>query len=309
MANPRPHQIVECKTIDGVTLEGWFWEVDGPAPVVIMTHGLNCVKEMSLPETAVGFQKAGYNVLLYDSRSIGGSGGSPRNQIDPWQNAEDISDVVSYVETLPSVDPRRIVLFGLSSGGTISACAAAIDVRVAALVMVCPIFKFIRPDKRKTAFTQLIKDRRSQLKGNKPYTLQPFNSKGENPIGYAGSGGPGGIEAYHLMRAAVERGHDNFRDRITLQSYCKMAHFRPASLLREMLDGVPSLMVVPEMDNVSLPEDQKAVFESLKCEKRLYLAERAGHMSVLSDERSARVLMEMVGFVNESLRSKGAPGN
>ena len=46
---------------------------------------------MSLAETAEGFQAAGYNVILYDSRSIGGSGGLPRNQIDPLQNVEDIS--------------------------------------------------------------------------------------------------------------------------------------------------------------------------------------------------------------------------
>ena len=46
---------------------------------------------MSLAETAEGFQSAGYNAILYDSRSIGGSGGFPRNQIDPLRMAEDIS--------------------------------------------------------------------------------------------------------------------------------------------------------------------------------------------------------------------------
>ena len=167
---------------------------------------LNCVKEMSLAETAEGFQGAGYNVLLYDSRNVGGSGGMPRNQIEPLRMAEDISgsstlvtqreeretvtlltfptiDVVTYAATLPSVDPRRILLWGMSLGGTISACAAAVDRRVAAVLMVCPIFKFIRPDKRTKAFGQLMRDRSSQLRGNEPFTLQPFNSKGENPIG------------------------------------------------------------------------------------------------------------------------------
>jgi len=46
---------------------------------------------MSVPETAEGFQSAGYNVLLYDSRSVGGSGGLPRNQINPQQIVEDVS--------------------------------------------------------------------------------------------------------------------------------------------------------------------------------------------------------------------------
>jgi alpha-beta hydrolase superfamily lysophospholipase len=46
---------------------------------------------MSVPETAEGFQSAGYNVLLYDSRSVGGSGGLPKNQINPQQIVEDVS--------------------------------------------------------------------------------------------------------------------------------------------------------------------------------------------------------------------------
>ncbi|KAL8889244.1 MAG: hypothetical protein Q9215_003446 [Flavoplaca cf. flavocitrina] len=296
--------VVECQTVDGVSLEAWFYPVRGPAPAIIMTHGLNCVKEMSLAETAEGFQSAGYNVLLYDSRSVGGSGGLPRNQIDPLQMAEDISDVVSYVKTLPSVDSGRIVLWGMSLGATVSACAAAVDRRVAAVLMVCPIFTFIRPDKRTKAFAQLIRDRESQLRGNEPFTLQPFNSKGENPIGYAGSGGPGGKEAYLLMKTAAERGHPNFRDRITLQTYHKMALFRPTELLEEMLEGIPIMMMVPEMDNVSLPSDQTATFERLKTPKRMHLAKGKGHMSILSGEGSEEIFQAMLVFFDSALSGK-----
>lgn len=52
---------------------------------------MNCVKEMSLDETAEAFYAAGYNVLLYDCRSVGGSEGNPRNQIDPVQMSQDVS--------------------------------------------------------------------------------------------------------------------------------------------------------------------------------------------------------------------------
>ncbi|MCJ1286177.1 hypothetical protein MMC26_005522 [Xylographa opegraphella] len=259
---------------------------------------------MSLAETAEGFQSAGYNVLLYDSRSIGGSGGYPRNQINPLQVTEDISDVVTYVSSLPSVDSRRIILWGMSLGATVSACAAAVDRRVAAVLMVCPIFSFVRPDKRAKAFAQLMRDRESQLRGNEPFTLQPFNSKGENPIGYAGSGGPGGKEAYFLMRTAAERGHPNFRDRITLQSYHKMALFRPKELLEEMLEGMPLMMMIPELDDISLPDEQKAVYERLNTPKRLYWAKGKGHMSILTGEGSADILEAMIGFFEAALRGE-----
>ena len=194
------------------------------------------------------------------------------------------------------------MLWGMSLGGTISACAAAIDRRVAALILVCPIFKFIRPDKRASAFARLMRDRESQLLGNAASTLQPFNSRGENPIGYAGSGGRGGKEAYFLMKTAAEKGHPNFRDRITLQSYHKMALFRPKDLLEEMLEGVPTLMVVPELDDISLPQDQKAVFDVLKTPKQLYLAKGKDHMSILTGEGSDEVRAKMVHFASGATR-------
>lgn len=46
---------------------------------------------MTLPDVAEWFQRHGYNVLLYDARSVGASGGLPRNQLDVLQMAEDLS--------------------------------------------------------------------------------------------------------------------------------------------------------------------------------------------------------------------------
>ncbi|KAK6072273.1 DltD domain-containing protein [Seiridium cupressi] len=100
MGSVQLYRIVECKTIDGINLEAWLFEVSGPAPIVIMTHGFNCVKEMSLAETAEFLQSAGFNVLLYDSRSIGGSGGVPPNQIDPIQMSQDISGEFSLAQRI-----------------------------------------------------------------------------------------------------------------------------------------------------------------------------------------------------------------
>lgn len=300
-----PHETVHCKTTDGVELEALSFPTRSEiAPAIIMTHGLNCVKEMSLTPTCLSFQSAGYNVLLYDSRSIGASGGEPRNQIDPYQNAEDISDVVTFAQSLPKVDSKRILLWGMSLGGTTSGVAAALDRRISGLIMVAPIFKFVRPDKRAKAFQYLIRDRESQLRGNPPYEVPPFNSKGENIIGYAGSGDEGGKEGYRLMRAGAERGHPNFRDRITLQSWTKLAYFRPREVMAEHLEDVPTMFIVPELDNVSLPEDQRAAFKSLDTRKRLFEAKGMGHMSILSAEGSEKVHEEMVEFFDEVTRGE-----
>jgi len=43
MGKPK-HQNVECKTIDGITLRGWLFTVAGPAPAIIMSHGVSHVQ-------------------------------------------------------------------------------------------------------------------------------------------------------------------------------------------------------------------------------------------------------------------------
>ncbi|KAI0416354.1 alpha/beta-hydrolase [Xylaria grammica] len=302
---PQDHKLVQIRTIDGIVLEAIFYESDGPAAAVIMSHGFNCVKEMSLAETAEAFHNAGFNVLLYDSRGVGGSNGLPRNQIDPAKMVEDISDVVDFATTLPTVDSHRILLWGMSFGAAVSGVAATIDRRIAALLMVCPLFSYIRADRRATVFAQLIKDRKSQLRGNEPFTIPPFNSKGENPAGFAGAGGPGGREAYALMKAAVERGHANFRDRITFQTYHKLALFRPKELLADMLEGIPTMMIVPELDEMSPPQEQLAVFESLKTPKRMHCAIGKGHLSILDGEGSPALRAIMVDFFVSTLEATG----
>lgn len=207
------------------------------------------------------------------------------------------------MSTLPSVDARRILLWGMSFGGMISGCAAAMDRRLKGVVMVCPLFSFVRPDKRKTVFAQLIKDRTSQLRGNEPMTLQPFNSRGENPAGMGGSGGPGGLEAYHLMQSATELGHPDFRNRITLQTYHKLALARPKEIL-EMVDGMPVMMIIPELDDISSPMEQKEVFEKLQVPKRMYWAKGKGHLSIMTGEGSMEILKATEKFFIDALEGR-----
>ena len=91
--------------------------------------------------------------------------------------------MVAYAAGLPSVDSKSIVLWGMSFGAAVSACAVAVDRRPKALVMVCPLLSFVREDRRERALAQVIRDRQSQLRGNAAFSLQPFNQRGDNPIG------------------------------------------------------------------------------------------------------------------------------
>lgn len=278
---------------------------------------------MSLPDIARWFQSRGYNVLLYDARSIGASDGTPRNQPDVLQMAEDVSgmlfqtqsrhirssqvhvnrvDILTFASTLPTVDPDKLLLFGMSFGGAVSGCAAAVDHRPRALLMVCPLFSFIHPDRQRSTFAHVIRDRVSQLRGNDALSMPPFNSKGQNIAGFGGAGGPGGLEAYSLMREAAQSGHPDFRDRITLQTFHKLALARPMELLDMTDPDLAVMVVVPELDDISSPREQTLAFDRLRnTTKVLHIAPRKRHLSILAGEGSEELLEAMDQFYQAAL--------
>jgi pimeloyl-ACP methyl ester carboxylesterase len=254
---------------------------------------------MTLPDVAEAFHSEGFNVFLYDARSVGASGGEPRNLLNPLQMAEDISDIHTYVANLPSVDASQVVLWGMSFGAVVSATAAATDRRAKAIVMVCPLFSYVKPERADKAYAQLIKDRISQLRGNEPYSLPPFTPKGDNPIGFGGAGGPGGVTAYQLMKAASELGHPDFRDRITLQTYQKLAMFRPMEYM-DMIKA-PVMMIIPELDDISPPEEQRKAFGRIKAPKQEYWAYGKDHLNIATGDGSKEMVAATVKFVRAAL--------
>src|SRR6201987_4042451 len=127
---------------DGVTLRGWFYSAERagtPGPAVVMAHGFSAVKEMYLDKFAAAFAAAGLNALVFDNRCFGASDGEPRQEIDPWAQVRDYRHAITYLCTVPEVDPQRIGIWGSSYSGGHVLVVAAIDRRVKAVVGQVPL--------------------------------------------------------------------------------------------------------------------------------------------------------------------------
>ena len=117
---------------EGATLRGWLFrpKAAGPAPVVVMAHGYNCLKEFYLDKYAAAIASAGHAVLAYDHRNFGDSDGEPRQELDPWVQVRDYRHAITFAQTLDGVDPGRVGVWGSSYAGGHVLVVAAIDRRV-----------------------------------------------------------------------------------------------------------------------------------------------------------------------------------
>ncbi len=110
-------------------------------PAIIMSHGFGgCQAEMS--DWAERLAEMGLAVYTYDFCG-GGRGISDGDTADMTvlTEREDLETVLAYVQALPYTDNDRIVLWGFSQGGFVSALAAArIGEQIRGLVLIYPAF-------------------------------------------------------------------------------------------------------------------------------------------------------------------------
>ncbi|KAJ5997671.1 DltD domain-containing protein [Penicillium canescens] len=289
---------VSFKTLDGLTLVGRLYPADKRGPGIIMTPGFNCVKEMFVPEVAERFQAEGITALIYDPRTLGESEGEPRNNVDPMMQVSDYSDAMTFMRSVSIVDPESIAFWGQSFAGTIALCAAALDKRAKLCISICPLLNFeLTPEKFPRVLAKSMRDRESQISGNAAMYLPVLTEKGENP---AGMGIGADKEEFDYMVNAKSRGAPNHENHTTLQTYYKIVMWQPHGIMKYM-DPTPVLMVVPELDMISPPEEQFALFDTFPEPKKVHIAPGKGHLDVLSGEDFPALSAMQAAFLREQM--------
>ena len=137
-------------TVDGDACAAWLYPAaggatvgGGPAPLVVMAHGLSGTRRDGLGPFAERFAAAGVAALLFDHRGFGDSGGEP-DLFHPARQLGDWRVAIGFARSLPGIDPERIATFGSSMGGGNALAAAAADPRIAAAISQVPFIDILR---------------------------------------------------------------------------------------------------------------------------------------------------------------------
>jgi len=284
--------------VDGTTVRGWHYRPTAPrGTVVVMAHGLGGTRDAGLEPFAARFADEGHDVLLFDYRHFGASGGEPRQLLSIGRQLADWGAAVDHALTLPGITAGRVVLWGTSFSGGHVVTTAARRPEVGAVVALVPMVDGFAAVRKVVEYAGVgavarltalgVADVVRSAVGGAPVTMPVYAEQGE----------VAGLASHDSARYGQMVPAD-YRNEMTTRVALTLASYRPARHARSL--RCPVLLQACMRDTVVDPH------------ATLRLAERAGehviarrypygHFDTYVGEPREEVLGDAVSFLDQVL--------
>jgi hypothetical protein len=287
---------------EGAELQGLYLSHgDEHCPIVVMTHGTTATITMAIDTYAQRIFESGYDVLLYDHRNFGRSGGEPRQEINPWIQARGYRDAVSFLRS--AEEDRQIVLWGDSFSAGLALVAGALIADISAIIAQIPV---CGPSIPETSFDETSFEIMQKVFANGDVSGGPEHTTGPLPVvSFDQINNPSLLTPIQAYRWFIEHGGrhgsdwENWATRVIPPTPVPCSPFVTASYLDmpiQMMIGMADEMVHCNI------EAQRAVFDLIPGEKG-FIEIPGGHFGLLwhpSEEFEAAVSAQ-IAFLNKVL--------
>ena len=265
---------------------------------IVLCHGYTGVKDLYLPDTARALTGEGYVVMTFDYKGWGDSGGS-RSRLAPYSRVADVQAAVTFLGTLPEVDPNRLGIYGTSYGGAIVVWVGAVDARVKCVVSVVGIGNGARwmrsvrrPDEWHDLRERAARDRvKRALEGESEFVareeiLLPDRQSAE-------------------LAAAARRGNPAAVGRIPLEYVDETLEFNPEWVV-DRIAPRPILFITSDDDRLVPPDESRELYARSGEPKRLAVLRGYGHYEVYVEPAFGEVVRETLGWYRQHLPARKA---
>jgi fermentation-respiration switch protein FrsA (DUF1100 family) len=234
-------------------------------PAIIVTGSWITVKEQMASTYAKKLAAEGFSTLVFDFRGFGESGGEPRQYESPHRKIQDIKNAVTFLQTLPMIDPNRIGGLGVCASSGYMAWAAAEDKRVKAFAAIAPwlhdadivrlIYGGAKGVDEKIAAGKTAKEKYEQTKVN---DLVPACSATDKNAAMFGP------FEYYLSpsRGAIPE----WKNQFAVMSWPEWLQFYPINEADKI--SVPTLFIHSE--SAAIPNGAKRFYDKLVSQKEFY---------------------------------------
>ena len=269
---------------------------DGPAPVVVMGHGLGAIREMRLDAFAERFVAAGYACLAFDYRHFGASEGEPRQLLSVERQLADWRAAVACAKNRPELDRDRVVVWGSSFGGG-HAIATAAAVPVAAAIAQCPftdgIASVLRiPTATSAKLTALaLRDVLAARRGSPPVMVTVAGEPGSTALMTAPDVVPGYLP---LVPEGVE-----FRNEVAARVVFDVLRYRPGRRARDV--RCPLHVTICDEDSVAPAATTTRLVSRAPHAELVHRP--VGHFDIYTGTAFEQVVGDQIGFLRRVVGS------
>ncbi len=263
-----------------------------PGPGVVLAHGFSGIKELLLPAYGKRLSEAGFVTLAFDYRGFGGSEGE-RGRLVPLEQMADIRNAVTFLQTLPEVNPDAIGLWGTSFGGANSLRVAAHDGRVKALVAQLTFASGGRmvtgkmsPEERKKLADTIMKAREREVTKNRPLRLSPHQLITDDDS-----------KAFFTQALRDHPALTEMKIPFTLLQH--IIEHNPEDEVHKIT--CPVLILAADNDIVTPPGESQALYDRIKSEKRLVTLSHCRHYEAYAGEPFEKGIAEITAWFSKYL--------
>jgi fermentation-respiration switch protein FrsA (DUF1100 family) len=283
---------------EGVRLVGDVYLPDDQEPGerragIVLCHGYTGVKDLYLPDNARVLSRAGYVAMTFDYKGWGESAG-PRTRLAPYSRVADVQAALTFLGTVPEVDPDRLGIYGTSYGGATVVWVGAVDQRVRCVVSVVGIgdgARWMRSVRRPDEWHDLLErsrqDRvRRALEGDSALVpreeiLLPDRQSAE-------------------LAAAARRNNPWAVSQIPLEYIDQTVEFKPEWVV-DRIAPRPVLFITTDDDRLVPPEESQALYARAGEPKKLLVLKGYGHYEVYNDPAFSEVMAATLDWYRQYL--------
>jgi uncharacterized protein len=286
---------------EGVKLVGDVYYPDGirageRRAGVVLCHGYTGVKDLYLPDNARVLNEAGYVAMTFDYKGWGDSGG-PRGRLAPYSRVADVQAALTFLGTLPEVDPEHLGIYGTSYGGATVVWVGAIDTRVKCVVSVVGIgngARWMRSVRRPDEWHDLLErsgwDRvKRALEGESEFVkreeiLLPDRQSAE-------------------LAAAARRNNPAAVSTIPLEYVDDTVQFNPEWVV-DRIAPRPVLFITTDDDRLVPPDESIQLYARAGEPKRLVVLNDYGHYEVYAEPAFTEVMQAALAWYRQHLPAR-----
>jgi uncharacterized protein len=263
---------------------------------IVLCHGYTGVKDLYLPDNARVLTEAGYVALTFDYKGWGDSEG-PRSRLAPYSRVADVQAALTFLATLPDVDPERLGIYGTSYGGATVVWTAAVDRRVQCVVSVVGIgngARWMRSVRRPDEYHDLLeragRDRvKHVIEGKSEFVkreeiLLPDRQSAE-------------------LASAARRNNPAAVSTIPLEYVAETLEFNPEWVVDKIAPR-PILFITTDDDRLVPPEESIELHARAGEPKKLVVLHGYGHYEVYLEPAFSEVMQATVAWYRQYLPAR-----